>query len=325
MRSGSGDGTGGRFGLGALLCVLSAAAFGTVGVFGKVAYDHGLGVPDMLAPRFALAAVILWAIVAAMGREHRPTWRGTAVGVGVGGLLYATMAATYFLSLERIDASLTILLAHVAPVFVVAWALVAGRERPSAALMVALPASLVGTALIALGALGGTVRADAVGIVLALVCAALYAAYILVSHDLMVNTHPVVLTAQVATGCAIAFGAWAAIVGRVPQTGMTGWLIILAMALVATVAALFLLAAGTAMVGPSVSALLSNVEPLTATALAFIVLGERLSPVQILGGVLVIGAVVLLTVGGRGGDTVAQGETPAQDGRSHPAGTPDAW
>jgi len=183
-------------------------------------------------------------------------------------------------------------------VFVVVWALVTGGERPTLTVMVALPATLVGSGLIAAGALGGTVSADVAGIVFALVCAVLYAAYIVVSHALMSSTHPVVLTAQVATGCAIAYGAWALITGSAPHTGTRGWLIILAMALVATVAALVLLSAGTALVGPSVSALLSNVEPLTATALAFVVLGERLSPIQLVGGIMVIGSVVLLTTGG---------------------------
>ena len=52
--------------------------------------------------------------------------------------------------------------------------------------------------------------------------------------------------------------------------------------------------AGLKRVGPSEAAILSTAEPVVTVALAFVVLGERLTPAQLLGGALVLGAVVLL-------------------------------
>ncbi len=109
--------------------------------------------------------------------------------------------------------------------------------------------------------------------------------------------HPIPLSASVCTGSTIAFTAWALVTGDVPRTGGAGWAIIVALALVGTVVAITALAAGNARVGPSTAVLLETVEPLTATLLAYIVLGERLQPVQWVGAVLVVAAVVLLSGG----------------------------
>ena len=49
---------------GALLCLLSAAAFGTLGIFGKLASDAGASIASTLLVRFALAAAV-FAVVAA--------------------------------------------------------------------------------------------------------------------------------------------------------------------------------------------------------------------------------------------------------------------
>jgi drug/metabolite transporter (DMT)-like permease len=55
---------------GALFCLASAAGFGAMGVFGKLAYDAGATVGTLLAVRFVLAAAILWAFVLATGRAR---------------------------------------------------------------------------------------------------------------------------------------------------------------------------------------------------------------------------------------------------------------
>ena len=58
--------------------------------------------------------------------------------------------------------------------------------------------------------------------------------------------------------------------------------------------------AGLPKVGPSTAAIISTVEPLVSVAMAMLWFGERLGVVQILGGALVLAAVVLLAVKVRG-------------------------
>ena len=50
---------------GTLLCLGSGAAFGAMGIFGKLAYGDGATVGTLLASRFVLAALLFWALVAA--------------------------------------------------------------------------------------------------------------------------------------------------------------------------------------------------------------------------------------------------------------------
>ena len=53
---------------GTLFCLASAAAFGAMGVVGKLAYDEGATVGTLLAVRFALAAAVFWLILICTGR-----------------------------------------------------------------------------------------------------------------------------------------------------------------------------------------------------------------------------------------------------------------
>ena len=71
-----------------------------------------------------------------------------------------------------------------------------------------------------------------------------------------------------------------------------GWLACIAV--VSTVAAISLFFAGLRRVGPTTASILSTVEPLVTVLLAFLVFGETLTGVQLLGGALVLGAVLAL-------------------------------
>ncbi len=106
---------------GTLLCLGSAAAFGAMAVFGKLAYQQGATVGTLLAARFLLAAVLFWALVlpGRPAREIRALGaRDVALALAVGAGGYATQAGGYFAALERIDASLVSLLIYTFPVIV---------------------------------------------------------------------------------------------------------------------------------------------------------------------------------------------------------------
>lgn len=281
--------------IGTALCVVSACSYGATGIFGKLAYDEGLSISALLAARFGIAAIVLWALVLSLGAEVRPTGRGAAAGVGLGVVVYAAQTGFFFWSLTRLDAALAVLLVYVAPVLVAVGAVAFGRERLAIGQVAALPVALSGTALVATGA--GVGRVDGVGVLLAIACAVAFAAYMLLSHAVVGRVHPVALSASVCTGCALSFSVGAAASGQLPiDTTNRGWALIGALALFSTVIAVTALAAGTARVGPSTASILSTFEPLVATLLAVIVLDERLAALQLLGGVLVVASVVIVSV-----------------------------
>ena len=281
--------------VGTALCVLSAASYGATGIFGKLAYEEGLSVTELLAARFGIAAVVLWGVVGVLGPEVRPSRRGAAAGIGLGVVVYAAQTGFFFWSLTRLDAALAVLLVYVAPVLVAVGAVAFGRERLTRAQLVALPVALAGTALVAAGS--GIGQVDGIGVLLAFACAVAFAAYMLLSHAVVGRVHPVALSACVCTGCALSFMTAATIAGTFPtHTTGWGWVLIGALALFSTVIAITALAAGTARVGPSTASILSTFEPLVATILAVVVLDERLAPLQAAGGVLVAAAVIIVNV-----------------------------
>jgi drug/metabolite transporter (DMT)-like permease len=102
-----------------------------------------------------------------------------------------------------------------------------------------------------------------------------------------------VLSLIVCTGAAVSLTAGGTLLGEFRPGALTaarwGWLACLGA--VSTVAAISLFFAGLRRVGPTAASILSTVEPLVTVVLAAIVFGEVLSPVQMLGGALVVAAV----------------------------------
>src|SRR5262245_47069558 len=137
---------------GTLLCIGSAAAFGAMAVLGKLAYDSGATVGTLLAVRFALAALMFWALVfAAPGAAAQLrvlARRDVGIALGLGAVGYAAQAGCFFAALERIDASLLSLMLYTFPAMVAVAAIVLGRERADATRFAALVLASVGLVLV---------------------------------------------------------------------------------------------------------------------------------------------------------------------------------
>src|SRR5260221_6975735 len=87
------------------LALVSATAFGATSIIGKYAYRAHVNVPTLLAVRFTLGAVMLWALVFAF-RVPRSMPRSRAVSLLLlGGVGYATQSRLYFEALRRIPAA----------------------------------------------------------------------------------------------------------------------------------------------------------------------------------------------------------------------------
>ena len=114
--------------MGAIYCLLSAAAFGAMAIFGKLAYDEGVTVGDLLLVRFGLAAVVMLAIVWWRGGFGALPRRTAVAAFAMGAVGYAAQSASYFAALDRIDASLLTLLLYLYPVLVMVSAVALKRE-----------------------------------------------------------------------------------------------------------------------------------------------------------------------------------------------------
>jgi drug/metabolite transporter (DMT)-like permease len=165
------------------------------------------------------------------------------------------------------------------------------RESPSRRKLGALGLASGGVALVLLG--GGPGAIDLVGAAMAIGSALFYTFFILASDRVAEHTPPVPFAASVATGAALTFGVAALLDGGI-SASREGVMWAAVIASVSTVLPIVLFMAGLARVGPSTASIASTIEPPFTVALAWIVFGETLGPLQLAGGALVLSAVVLL-------------------------------
>lgn len=282
---------------GILLCVASAAAFGAMGIFGKLAYEEGATPGTILATRFVIASAALWLFVVASGRlgELRAvSRRDIGLGLVLGGVGYAAQAGSYFVALDRLDASVLTLLLYTFPAMVAGASVALGREAATWRTAAGIALSFVGIALVALGAGGGPL--DALGVALGLTAAVVYSVYILSSEGIAERITPLALTTIVCAGAAVTLTATTMVTGSVDLAALTaeGWLWITAIALVSTIAAITFFFAGLPRVGATAASILSTFEPIVAVTLAWVVLGEAMTVVKVAGGALVLLAVLVI-------------------------------
>src|SRR3954447_5132193 len=219
---------------GTLMCIGSAAGFGAMAVFGKLAYDEGTTVGTLLSARFALAAILFWVLVIAGGGAttglRTLTRRDLLLALGLGAFGYAAQAGCFFAALDRIDASLLSLLLYTYPSMVAVAAILLRRERADARRFTALLLASGGLVLVLANAKAGTL--DPVGAALALGSALVYTTYILTSQGVAGRISPTLLSAIVCTGATVTLTAGSSLLGELHPEDVTlagwGWLLAIA-------------------------------------------------------------------------------------------------
>ena len=293
------------------LCLVSAFGFGCMAIFAKDAYKQHLGITSLLALRFALAALIFWAIARLRGPISLPPRRVLLAAFGLGAIGYAAQSGLYFGAVKRMDASTTALLLYTYPAIVFIAALALRRENADRRKLAALALSCAGTALVLIGG-SGSGSFETVGVIMALAAAVAYSTYILVADTVVAKIDPFLLSALIATGGATTFWLAGLIHGGL-DLGLSahGWLDIAGIVLVSTVLPVTTFLLGLARVGAATASIVSCFEPVVTVSLAMLLYGERLGPAQLAGGLLVLSAVVLLQAKVRGDGAPAQATGPA--------------
>jgi drug/metabolite transporter (DMT)-like permease len=284
---------------GIALCLVSACGFGLMAIFATQAYGEHVGVTTLLATRFTLAAAVFWAIVCTRGRRRTrgPQAAGTPrravlAALALGGVGYSAQAGLFFSALRHIDVSMTSLLLYTYPAIVCAGAVALGRERVTTYKATALALASAGTALVLLGSGGGGLQAT--GVVLGVGAAVAYSFYILVAETIVGRLDTWLFSALVTTGAALTLSLTGAVSGALAMPGASGLAWIAAIALLSTVLPVSTFLLGLARVGAPTAVIVSTVEPVVTVSLAMLLLGDALGPAQLLGGVLVLGAVLAL-------------------------------
>ncbi|MBI5069583.1 MAG: DMT family transporter [Deltaproteobacteria bacterium] len=257
-------------------------------IFARAAYADGLDTSTLLLLRFALAAALLWTLFLVRG-ERLPGRRGLLMLAGMGGIGYAGQAFSYFTALTLASAGLVALLLYLYPALVTLLSRLLGHHLSGAQVL------LVGMALLgSVLTIGRAGDGKPLGIFFGLLAALIYSGYILVGSRLPADVTPAASSALVATSAGLVYGAVALFRGvRLPQSA-AGWGAVAAIAVVCTVLAIAFFLAGLARIGPVKASIYSTVEPAFTLLLAALLLGETVTALRLVGGALIIGAVILL-------------------------------
>jgi drug/metabolite transporter (DMT)-like permease len=263
-------------------------AAATIAIKFAYRYQAGTGIVTLL--RFAGSAAALWALVRILRVPVRLELRRLRSLVRMG-LVSAVVGGLFLASLDRIPASTATLLLYAHPAMVTLATAVLGRERFTVGKAVALVLSTVGLLLV-LGAPGGDL--DWTGVLMALGAAVALATFIVLAQRAVVEVHLLVSSGTVQATAAVAF-APVAVAGGALEPGtvpVAVWWMLAGALFTAGAISLFLAAVDR--LGPTRASIGATVEPVVTVILGVALLGERLTGVQLVGGLLVVAAVALL-------------------------------
>jgi DME family drug/metabolite transporter len=282
---------------GLLLIVLAAVLWGTVGVAIKALY--GLADTNPLSIGFFRLAIavpaLFWACWLTLGvRMFRVAWRDLALMLLLGAMM-ALYQVCYFGAIAQVGVAIAVLITLcIAPVLVALLSLWLFREKLTPKLILALTFALIGTALfVDFQPHGGAQGNAVIGVLLALGSAFGYAVITLCSRTLARRYHPLQsLTIGFGTGAMILLPF--AIANGVVNYPVVGWVLLLYLGLVPTVLAYVLFLSGMRYTTATVASITTLLEPMTSTLLAWLFFKEQLTLLGLLGGILLLGAIVLL-------------------------------
>ncbi|MEN3121383.1 DMT family transporter [Janibacter sp. LM] len=295
------------------IALFSAAAFGSSGTFGTALMATGWSPAAVVTLRIVGAALLLAGptAVAMRGRWH--LLRRNVVPVLAYGLLaVAGCQFAYFMAVDSLSVGVALLLEYLAPVLIVGWMWARRGHRPSRLTSAGVVAAIVGLVLVLDVASGAEL--DVVGVLWGLLAAVgLVVFFLVAAHESEHSLPPIALA-----GGGLAVGALSLVattaLGILPWSAGTAdvtlggwslpwWAAVLELALVAGAVAYATGIAAARVLGGTVASFVGLSEVLLAITFAWLLVGEAMSPGQLLGGVAVLAGVVMVKLG--------EGEGPA--------------
>lgn len=307
------------FALGLLAALLSAFTFGTSGTFATTLIEVGWSPGAIVTARITGAALILLVptVLALRGR-----WgllrRNGAIVTAYGLLAVAGCQLAYFSAVERLSVGVALLLEYLGPVLIVGWLWARHGQRPQRLTLVGTAIALVGLALV-LDVTSGA-ELDVIGVLWGLLAAVGLAVFFLLSARQEDALPPIAFA-----GGGLAVGAVALLlsgaVGILPMRASTAdiavagatfpwWVAVLELALVAAALAYVFGIAASRILGPTLASFVGLSEVLFAVVVAWLLLGQEMTAVQLLGGLGILAGVIAVKLGQEG---VAGHVLPADD------------
>jgi drug/metabolite transporter (DMT)-like permease len=280
----------------------ASTLFAVNGTISKLVLENGLSSLRLVEIRCVLAAVVFAAIAAARRPSSLAIGRrelGFLAVYGVAGI--AMVQWLYLVAIARMPVSISLLLEYTAPLLVALWVRFARGEHVRSRIWFALAFSLGGLVLVA--EVWNGLSLDAIGLVAALLAAVSLALYYLVGEHGLGRRDPTSLAAWTFGAAGVFWSLllpwwtfpFGALANRVELYGLHPpvWLLLAWVVLLGTVAPFALLFVALGRIGAPRTGLFGTAEPVLAGVVAWIVLGEVLSPAQLAGATVVLAGILL--------------------------------
>ncbi|MCT2359744.1 Predicted permease, DMT superfamily [Brevibacterium casei] len=290
--------------LGFVLTLASAFFFAVSGPIAKTMYAVGWTPGAVVLIRLVGAAVLLLvpSLIALRGRwaEVRSSWRTVLI---YGLVSMAGVQGFYFVAVEHLTVAVALLLEMTAPMLIVFWIWARTRTRPATVTFIGVVISMIGLLLV-LNLRGASI--SILGVVMALAAAVCLASYFLVSAKDTITVPPVALTGlgmgvgALVMGVVVLIGVmpWGATVHDVDFGGVqASWVLPMALIVLFTAGAYITGILGLRYIGATVGSFVNLIEVPFSVAVAWLLLAEMPAPIQLFGGVFILGGVVFIKWG----------------------------
>jgi drug/metabolite transporter (DMT)-like permease len=268
--------------------LLGAFSFACADVLIKVTFRAGADAltASTLRGIVGLAFLMLWLPFAQKSAPVTPRARRIALALGI---LFAANVFLVFKAVEAIEVPIAILTYFVYPLLTGISAAAVGLEPLSWKGAVAALIAFVGLGVMLGAHPGGLALA---GVVAALAAAACRVLLLLLTRALLQGVDPLAITLYSMVSSTVLFGlASLVLLDWQPPATVLGWVAVIALG-ISVMGGILGVFASTGRIGPFRTALFMNLEPLLTTIASAVVLGEVITPVQALGGAVMLGALV---------------------------------
>ena len=290
--------------LGFLLTLASAFFFAVSGPIAKTMYAVGWTPGAVVLIRLIGSALLplIPSLIALRGRwsEVRTHWK-TVLTYGL--VSMAGVQGFYFVAVEHLTVAVALLLEMTAPMLIVFWIWGRTRTRPATVTFIGVLVSMVGLLLV-LNLRGASI--SVLGVVMALAAAVCLASYFLVSAKDTINVPPVALTGlgmgvgALTMGLIVLLGVmpWGAATTDVDFGGLqVSWVLPMALIILFTAGAYITGILGLRYIGATVGSFVNLIEVPFSVIVAWLLLAELPAPIQLFGGVFILGGVVFIKWG----------------------------
>ena len=275
--------------IGVFLVALSAACFGTNAIFARIGYDAGANPCTFLFIRFLIASRVMFLIMTARGLNF-PRGRLLVSLAMIGGIGLAGATLSFYTAIQLAPVNLVIVIAYMYPTVVTLLAAMFLKQPITRYKIIALLMTLVGI-LFTIGLdSGGYV----LGIILAIVTAIFYSLYLVFGSKSIQRAGPFPASTVIIISVALIYCLIVGLQGLQMPKVPSGWLAVVASALISTVLGIVALFEGLKRIDTANAAIISTFEVVVVVVLSAIILGETITLHKILGACLVIGAVIIL-------------------------------